>query len=390
MENRQKDFLVNLIKRKNNEGGYYTMSRIYNAYLKDKDREYAIESAKEDLQFSRYAVMLNMIDDRLELNRKAAELKVLEESGTYEDLKYLYTEAENEANQQKVGVIQSIVNGIKQAIHAITSAIANATKSTKNPNEIVEVGGVEWDNSNKIINGWNEISSTMNGNPNDQKLFDKVVDKIKKLLPTLGVVGAAAGGTVVASQVIKKVKASERDTNANKLKDILSTVEKFLNNSILTPIANGVDWVINKVKGIVGKNDDKTENNDNNDDDSKKEGIGSQILKWLQDFIKKIRETISGIKIPFKKNSNDSGNSDSSAKNTEPRNSGNGNNESQNANQPNNNQGTNQNEDANTSTGTNESVNDDFYFGLQPDDYYTESSNEDDLESLYQMLEEFE
>ena len=65
------------------------MSRIYNAYLKDKDREYAIESAKEDLQFSRYAVMLNMIDDRLELNRKAAELKVLEESGTYEDLKYL-------------------------------------------------------------------------------------------------------------------------------------------------------------------------------------------------------------------------------------------------------------------------------------------------------------
>ena len=116
------------------------MSRVYNAYLSDDERLIAVESARMDLQFARYNVMLEMIDQKLDLNKKAAELKVLEESGTYDDLEYLYMEAENEAGQEKTGVIQSICNAIKTVIQSISNAIKNfVNKNKANTNAEVEV-----------------------------------------------------------------------------------------------------------------------------------------------------------------------------------------------------------------------------------------------------------
>ena len=38
------------------------MSRVYNAYMSEEERSYAVENAMDDLQFARYNVMLSMID----------------------------------------------------------------------------------------------------------------------------------------------------------------------------------------------------------------------------------------------------------------------------------------------------------------------------------------
>lgn len=240
------------------------MSRVYNSYLSDDERLIAVESARINLQFARYNVMLEMIDQKLELNKKAAELKVLEESGTYDDLEYLYTEAENEAGQEKTGVIQSICNAIKTVIQTISNAIRNfVNKNKSNPDGEIEVDANEYENSNKLINGWNNVKKAIN-------LPDTNKDKKKAVIAA---VGALVGGFIVtqgANKVYKKVKYGDVDSKLTKIDQINGEILNFVNNSVLGKMANAA-------KDVLGKFTD--------------------VLNPVQNLINKIKDIISGLKV---------------------------------------------------------------------------------------------
>ena len=197
------------------------MSRIYNAYLEGEDRDFAIMEAESNMIFNKLFAMLEMVDMRLELNKEAAEYKVLKESGTYEDLQYLYTEAENEANQEKQGIIQTIINAVKSVISAISNGIKNFFGKHKNdnPNEMIEVDGEAWDKTSKIQSAWNKISAAFSDPKNALKLIAEGVALI-------------GGLTFVGNKVVKKVKRSDYNNVIQSISDIHDQFSQKINSLV--------------------------------------------------------------------------------------------------------------------------------------------------------------
>lgn len=197
------------------------MSRIYNAYLEGEDRDFAIMEAESNMIFNKLFAMLEMVDMRLELNKEAAEYKVLKESGTYEDLQYLYTEAENEANQEKQGIIQTIINAIKNIISAISNGIKNFFGKHKNdnPNEMIEVDGEAWDKTSKIQSAWNKISAA----------FSDPKNALKIIAEGIALIG---GLTFVGNKVVKKVKRSDYNNMIQSISDIHDQFSQKINSIV--------------------------------------------------------------------------------------------------------------------------------------------------------------
>ena len=84
------------------------MSDIFKSYLSEDERAVAIEESTYEIQMAKLNAMYEMVDKNLELNMLEAEAKVLTESGTYDDLDYLYEEANAEAVEKKKGIIGKI------------------------------------------------------------------------------------------------------------------------------------------------------------------------------------------------------------------------------------------------------------------------------------------
>lgn len=221
------------------------MGRIYNAYLEDAEREMMIESAKNDLTFARYAVMLEMVDQKLALNKKAAELKVLEEFGTYEDLEYLYTEAENEANQEKTGIVQSIINAIRTVLQSISNAIKGFVNKNKNNENLVEVDANAYENGNKLINGWNSVSSALT--QSDSNKFGTISKAILGLLGTFAAIEAG-------NKIYKKVKYKDVADKVTKIDNINNTIlgalDKFKNGKFKI-VTDAIQNLVKKIQEII-------------------------------------------------------------------------------------------------------------------------------------------
>ena len=79
---------------------------IFNEYLTGIDRELAIEESAFDTEFSKLQTMYEMCNLQLAQMHKDAELKVLTESGTYDDLTYLLQEADAEVAGQRKNILQ--------------------------------------------------------------------------------------------------------------------------------------------------------------------------------------------------------------------------------------------------------------------------------------------
>lgn len=92
---------------------------IYNGYLTGFERELAIEDAEIDNTFSRLDTMWEMVNLEYEQNIRDAELKVFKENGTYDDLLYLYQEAENAAAEKKQGILSKILSFIADIFNTI-------------------------------------------------------------------------------------------------------------------------------------------------------------------------------------------------------------------------------------------------------------------------------
>lgn len=335
------------------------MSRVYNAYLSDDERLIAVESARMDLQFARYNVMLEMIDQKLDLNKKAAELKVLEESGTYDDLEYLYMEAENEAGQEKTGVVQSICNAIKTVIQSISNAIKNfVNKNKANTNTEVEVDATEYDNANKLISGWGNVKSALNLPDNNSGKFDAIVKAV----------GGLVGGFVVvqgANKVYKKVKYGDVNEKITKVDQINQEILNFVNNSILGKIANAA-------KDILGK--------------------FSNVLNPVQDLINKIKNILVGLKVKITTPKSSGENSDNNSENTNGSNGNNDTNSDQNGTQTSTETTTNNSDNSGTTESVEENIeeseDDDKIYGLDPFDFIEESADDDSLNELMEILGE--
>lgn len=227
--------------------------RMYEDYLDEVDRATAIQEAKNELEMTRFNFMLEMVERKYEVNCKNAELKVLTEGGTYDDLEFLYEEAKKEKDGEKQGIITTIINAIISVINSITTAISNffnGKKKAKNdPNKIVKVPKEEADESSFICSKFNSMKSTISD-----------MSTTKKVLALGGMATALAGTYVVG----KKTKNGVKQYKEMKQKEVDEQISTL--NAALGFFKDKLASIPNSVRSLFGA--DKKEKTDTEKDDT--------------------------------------------------------------------------------------------------------------------------
>lgn len=236
--------------------------RMYEDYLDEVDRATAIQEAKNELEMTRLNFMLEMVERKYEVNCKNAELKVLTEGGTYDDLEYLYEEAKKEKDGEKQGIITTIINAIISVINSITTAISNFfngnKKAKKDPNKIIKVPKEEADESSFICSKFNSMKSTISD-----------MSTTKKVLALGGMATALVGTYVVG----KKTKNGVKQYKEMKQKEVDEQISTL--NAALGFFKDKLASIPNSVRSLFGadkkeKTDEKKE--DTTGDEPKQDG----------------------------------------------------------------------------------------------------------------------
>ena len=289
------------------------MSDIFKSYLSEEERAIAIEESTYEIQMAKLNAMYEMVDKNLELNMLEAEAKVLTESGTYDDLDYLYEEANAEAAEKKEGIIAKIVGVVKQIWQAITNTITNFFSKNKVGEGEAEVDENDEKRVNALNGVWGKIKLVLNFVRNNGakiamgvaaigtlilgglELFGKKGKKVKR--PSSVVKGWIQSIKSKAGEVNSALKSAiAGDEDHKKALEILSTVGEKLKDWVTSlTSALGSVMVLNKVispkEGKENDNADKKEGKENakadNGEVSDQSGNDAQTEKEEADRAKK-------------------------------------------------------------------------------------------------------
>ena len=244
---------------------------LYGSDLSFSERAYQAEDLYDDIEIGRLMLMNEMVEKRHEINLLKAELKCFEENGTYDDLNYLYCEAEEEKEQRQGGIISKIVGAIAGAFKAIINSIKSFFTGNKsgNPDEEREVDEEGWNLGKKITSEWDKVSSQLQGDQSDVNHWTEQVPKI------LGAVVAVAGTIMGAKFVGKKIKvrAEDQEKQGTKISNMCQTIvnitDKINNSAIAKALRTPFDAIrngLNKLLSAIGikKTTDETQNDHQN------------------------------------------------------------------------------------------------------------------------------
>ena len=255
------------------------MSDIFKSYLSEDERDIAIEESTYKIQMAKLNAMYEMVDKNLELNMLEAEAKVLTESGTYDDLDYLYEEANAEAAQKKEGIIAKIVGVVKTIWGKITGAITNLLSKCGIIKDEIEVDANDEKRMNALNAVWGKVKQVLNFVRNNGgkiavsiavlgtgiiaglELFGKEGGKVKK--PSSVVKGWIQNIKSKAGEVTSALSSAGGDGDEKKKGlEILSTVGEKL-KSWIDSLTSKVTGAISSAKeAITGKSDTNGEKND--------------------------------------------------------------------------------------------------------------------------------
>ena len=281
------------------------MSDIFKSYLSEEERAIAIEESTYEIQMAKLNAMYEMVDKNLELNMLEAEAKVLTESGTYDDLDYLYEEANKEAAEKKEGIISKIIGVVKQIWQAITNTITNFFSKNKVGEGEAEVDENDEKRVNALNGVWGKIKLVLNFVRNNGakiamgvaaigtlilgglELFGKKGKKVKR--PSSVVKGWIQSIKSKAGEVNSALKSAiAGDEDHKKALEILSTVGEKLKDWVTSlTSALGSVMVLNKV--ISPKEGKENANADNGEvsDQSGNDANDAQTEKEEADRAKK-------------------------------------------------------------------------------------------------------
>lgn len=253
------------------------MSAIFFEYVDASatEKKYMVENAEIDLKLDKLFSAFEMVEMNLALNYEAAELKVMKESGTYDDLNALYEEANAEADSKKKGILSSIINGIINVCKSIRNTTAGLFKKGETDEDVQAPNGYEKDASaikgcwNRIRGGFQKVKS------GDLKGIGDIISGAA--IPTLVTVGVAGGAAIT----YKTVKKSQLKKTSDEIEKISNEMENDLKS--VQGVVNAAGAVANAVSGGT---------------DNEKISKFKEFLNCISNFIKKCREFITGL---FKK-----------------------------------------------------------------------------------------
>ena len=117
------------------------MASVFYEYIQGEERDSLIEEMEMQCQWDELILMLEMVQRQAEINERRAELKVLQESGSYEDLTYLLEAGEQQAAQNQKGLLQRIFEWFAKMFNNLANAFAGTKQALANadPNAQVNV-----------------------------------------------------------------------------------------------------------------------------------------------------------------------------------------------------------------------------------------------------------
>ncbi len=253
-------------------------------YLTESGREYEADMLKIDLETQRYQTAYEMVDRQLQENFKFAELKVLEENGTYADLNYLYTEATKDAEEKKQGIFSSIIRAIKNFFTAIFNKL-RGLKAPSDENATVEVPGDF--NFNAVSQNLNTLDTNANN----------LIGAIERsspihILTFAGTVLSSLGAIYNGIGLIKRNK-EDVDESVKKVKKVPANQ--------LEKIKNQFEKVVGSFKQVkdafTGKDtpDENKEEQYTDENGEKKQGTFSVIWNGIQKMVTAISSFFSSI-----------------------------------------------------------------------------------------------
>ena len=281
------------------------MSDIFKSYLSEEERAIAIEESTYEIQMAKLNAMYEMVDKNLELNMLEAEAKVLTESGTYDDLDYLYEEANKEAAEKKEGIISKIIGVVKQIWQAITNTITNFFSKNKDAEGEAEVDENDEKRVNALNGVWGKIKQVLNFVRNNGgkiaigvtalgavilgglELFGKKGKKVKR--PSSVVKGWIQSIKSKAGEVNSALSAAVAgDEDHKKALEILSTVGNKLKDWV-TSLTSALGSVMVLHKVVSDK--EEREKNGEVSDQSGNDANDAQTEKEEADRAKKNAKT---------------------------------------------------------------------------------------------------
>lgn len=233
---------------------------IYDKTLGADEARFCLESTKADLEYQRLQFAFEACDQNAMYYESMAELKVYEESGTYDDLGNLYQEAEEEVAEKKQGIISRIIEAIMTKINSILEFI-KGKKGKVDPESETEVAPEAMTIGSKIKSVWAKVKNLV------MKLLSKQVGIIesafngdfKGIATELGVIATSIGAIVGGKVVVKKFKCKDVEAKGDEV-DAVAKDAKGVLGKIKAAIANAksdegfktvLNKVLNKIKEII-------------------------------------------------------------------------------------------------------------------------------------------
>lgn len=187
------------------------MSSIVNGYMNTIERETDMFNRSIQIESNKISLMVEAYYNKLENDYLLAEQKVMMENGTYDDLTYLYMEANEESDKNKKGIFAAIKRFIQKIIDHIKSLFGGKESyEGKAPAYYKDLS----EDGNKII-GW----------------FNNVLNKIKS--SAWGEVALIVAKPVAASivgETIKNIGKKASDKLINYTPQEYNKIKEFFKN----------------------------------------------------------------------------------------------------------------------------------------------------------------
>lgn len=239
-----------------------------------------------DIEFARCNMAYEYAENLYNIKIKEADLKVMNESGTYDDIDALYEEAEQQTGEKKKGVIASIFTAIANFISNIFSSLAKL------------FGGKDDEQLANAAKSGQLGDCYMDGDPNKASLFISTWNQVKSFCsPAFTKEGKNGERVFSLSRTLLTSLAAAGFGFAVKKKgaDVANGAKKKFKGSFIYPIYIKVRNAFNDIRKTSNELKDKTSDDAANTDSVKDLGtvvmdmakIGGNLLEDLGGALKK-------------------------------------------------------------------------------------------------------
>mgnify|MGYP002623852361 CR=1 FL=1 len=195
------------------------MASIFYEYIQGDKRDNLIQEMELDCEWRELSLMLEMVQRQSEINEKRVELKVLKESGSYEDYGYLLEAGEQQATANNKNLLQRIFEWFAKFFNNLSTKF-NSTKqvvSQADPNAVVQVPE-DYANDSEI-NGLTNAADALSKASNVKTIVS---------IATTAVVAGIGGYVIYNKTKAQRESSNKKNVNVGQLTKSIPGLEKLL------------------------------------------------------------------------------------------------------------------------------------------------------------------